>query len=105
VHVHCYHEQDSGKARYLLSEQVAFHRPYLALARVPIASMPCSRSTMHRPRYRLRGTLSLGGFCRWRGGFEVPAMISMSGHGLGLVQRDLPKVFGNKSFLIASHLG
>jgi hypothetical protein len=22
---------------------------------------------MHSPRYRLRGTLSLGGFCRWRG--------------------------------------
>ena len=69
-HYRC-HEQDSGKAHYLLSEQVVFHGAYLALVRLPIASMPPAhdaRCTMHRPRYRLRGTLSLGGFCRWWGG-------------------------------------
>ena len=35
---HRYHEQHSGKAHYLLSEQVAFHSFYSALVRVPIAS-------------------------------------------------------------------
>ena len=38
-HYRC-HEQDSGKAHYLLSEQVVFHGAYLALVRLPIASMP-----------------------------------------------------------------
>ena len=33
---------------------------------------------VRRFRYRLRGTLSLGGFCRWRGRFEVTPVIAVS---------------------------
>ena len=36
------------------------------------------------PRYRLSGRLSLGDFCRWRGAFEMGAMITLSKRSLGL---------------------
>ena len=43
---------------------------------------------MHPPRYRLRGTLSLGGFCRWRGAFEMGAMIQQGFDNWDISQRD-----------------
>jgi hypothetical protein len=42
------------------------------------------RPPMHPPRHRFRGTLSLGGFCRWRGAFEMGAMIAGSERSLDL---------------------
>jgi hypothetical protein len=49
------------------------------------------RSTMHRPRYRLSETLSLGGFCRWPGPKSGSSMVAVTISNRGYVKRDPPE--------------
>ena len=55
---HRCHEQGFGKAHYFLSERVGFHGTYLALVRVPIASLTPN------PRCTLPGIVCADG-CPW----------------------------------------
>jgi hypothetical protein len=46
---------------------------------------------VHCPLYRLRGTLSLGGFCRWRGPKSGSSMVAVTISNRGYVKRDPPE--------------
>ena len=81
---HRCHEQDFGKAHDFFSERVAFHGTYLALVRVPIASMPPPLAPDAPSPVSFARNTVLGPLLSMAGRFGAVAMIAVSEGSLSL---------------------